>query len=139
MAMPQKTWPHFQHKNSSTMKIEAFDNFFLGATDLRESKSFYLDTLGLDVKFDFADSGMVAFAVGEEEPAIILKDRAKFPAIKPVIWFKVESVQKAYQELKSKGVNFLTEPFTIRTGWAVEFKDPAGNVLGITDYQNQGS
>jgi len=117
------------------MKIEDYDNFFLGATDLEKSKSFYHDTLGLDIKFDFSNNGMIAFKVGENEPVIILKDLAKFPTAKPTIWFKVNSVQNIYDELKGKGVEFLTEPYKIRTGWAVEFKDPTGNVLGFTDYK----
>jgi hypothetical protein len=29
---------------------------------------------------------------------------------------------------------FLSEPFKIKTGMAVEFEDPFGNRLGITDY-----
>ncbi|SFW17899.1 hypothetical protein SAMN02927921_00365 [Sinomicrobium oceani] len=116
------------------MKIEDYDNFFLGATDLEKSKFFYRDTLGLDLKFDFSNMGMTAFKVGENEPAIILKDLTKFPTAKPAIWFKVASVQATYEELNNKGVEFLTAPYKISTGWAVEFKDPAGNVLGFTDY-----
>jgi len=29
----------------------------------------------------------------------------------------------------------LSPPFSIRTGWAIEFLDPSGNVLGFTDYK----
>ena len=32
-------------------------------------------------------------------------------------------------------IKFLTEPFPIRTGNAVEFEDPFGNRFGITDYK----
>lgn len=116
------------------MEIQDIDNFFLGAADLQQSKSFYKDTLGLEVKFDFSDKGMLAFKVGNNEPALILKDVSKFPEVKPTIWFKVASVQQQYNSWKEKGVTFLSEPYRIKTGWAVEFKDPAGNVLGITDY-----
>jgi len=31
----------------------------------------------------------------------------------------------------------LSEPFEIYTGLAVEFEDPFGNKLGITDYSKQ--
>lgn len=67
------------------MKIEDYDNFFLGTTDLEKSKSFYQDILGLDLKFDFSNNGMIAFKVGNNEPAIILKDLTKFPATRPTI------------------------------------------------------
>ncbi len=116
------------------MEIQDYDNFFLSSTNLEESRKFYQQTLGLQLKFDFSEKGMVAFKVGNNEPAIILKDVAKFPAAKPAIWFKVESVTEAYKEMAEKGIVFLSAPYKIQTGWAVEFTDPSGNVLGLTDY-----
>jgi predicted enzyme related to lactoylglutathione lyase len=113
-----------------------YDNFFFPADDLAESKKFYTEALGLDVKFDFSQQGMVAFKVGNEEPAIILKDRSKFPQAQPAVWIEVEDVRAVYPELVKKGVKLLSEPFKIRTGWAVEFTDPSGNLLGITDYKH---
>ncbi len=78
--------------------------------------------------------GMVAFKVGDNEPAIILKDTSKFPEAKPTIWFVVDGVQEEYKRLSAKGLKFLSEPFEIYTGLAVEFEDPFGNRLGLTDY-----
>ncbi len=118
------------------MTIKDYDNFFLPTNDLKKSKDFY-EKLGLSVKFDFSDQGMFAFKVGNQEPAIILKDTSKFPNAKPTIWFVVENVQSEYKKLKEKGIVFLTEPFEIYTGLAVEFEDPFGNRLGITDYSKQ--
>lgn len=111
-----------------------YDNFFLPGSDLKKGKEFYRDLLGLPVKFDFSSIGMIAFKVGETEPAIILKDTSKFPDAKPTIWFMVDSVLDEYARLTSKGLKFLSEPFPIQTGLAVEFEDPFGNRLGLTDY-----
>ncbi|MGO8806937.1 MAG: VOC family protein [Candidatus Bathyarchaeia archaeon] len=111
-----------------------YDNFFLPSGDLEKGKAFYQGVLGLRLKFDFSDMGMVAFKVGENEPAIILKDTCKFSAAKPTIWFVVDNVQEEYKRLGAKGLKFLSEPFEIHTGLAVEFEDPYGNRLGITDY-----
>jgi predicted enzyme related to lactoylglutathione lyase/uncharacterized glyoxalase superfamily protein PhnB len=111
-----------------------YDNLFLPADDYDQSKHFYSETLGLKVKFEFAEQGMIAFSVGDAEPAIILKDKKKFPSARPTIWVEVSDVRVLYQGMKEKGINFLTEPFKIRTGWAVEFTDPSGNTLGFTDY-----
>ncbi len=115
--------------------MKNYDNFFFPSEDLEESKKFYTEVLGLPTKFDFSQQGMIAFKVGKEEPAIIIKDKEKFPNAQPCIWIEVEDVKKYYSELKCKGVKFLTEPFRIRTGWVVEFTDPSGNLLGITDYK----
>jgi predicted enzyme related to lactoylglutathione lyase len=114
--------------------MKDYDNFFLPSDDLKKGKKFYSDLLGLTVKFDFSNIGMIAFKVGENEPAIILKDTSKFPDAKPAIWFVVKNVQEEYKLLKAKGIKFLSEPFPIQTGFAVEFEDPFGNRLGLTDY-----
>jgi predicted enzyme related to lactoylglutathione lyase len=111
--------------------IKDYDNFFLPATDLDTAKDFYKTKLGLDIKFDFPDKGLVAFKVGDNEPAIILR---KADNVKPAILFVVDDVQNAYEQLKQRGVEFLREPFEIMTGLSVEFVDPFGNKFGLTDY-----
>ena len=111
-----------------------YDNYFLPIDNMEEAKKYYNNTLGLELKFDFSAQGMVAYNVGNEEPAIILKDVSKFADAKPTIWFIVENVLQEYQKLKDRGVVFLSEPFEIRTGLSAEFEDPYGNRLGITDY-----
>ncbi len=116
--------------------MENYDNFFLPVDNLKEAKEYY-QKIGLSVKFDFSDMGMVAFRVGRQEPAIILKDTHKFPGAKPTVWFVVDDVRAEYEKLSAKGVVFLSEPFEIHTGLAVEFEDPFGNRLGITDYSKR--
>ena len=114
--------------------MKNYDNFFLGVDNLTEARKYYETTLGLQLKFDFSKKGMIAFKVGDEEPAIILKDKNMFSSMKPTIWFEVENVEIEYKKLIENGVKFLSEPFDIMTGMAVEFEDPFGNRLGITDY-----
>lgn len=114
--------------------MKDYDNFFLGVDGIEEGRKFYENVLGLSLKFDFSDRGMVAFKVGNQEPAIILKDLKSFPDIKPTIWFVVDDVKEEYKRLKQKEVKFKSEPFEILTGLAAEFEDPFGNRLGITDY-----
>lgn len=114
--------------------MKSYDNFFMGVSSLTEARNYYETVLGLQLKFDFSKKGMIAFKVGDEEPAIILKDENMFPSIKPTIWFEVNDVETEYKRLYENGVKFLSEPFQIMTGMAVEFEDPFGNRLGITDY-----
>jgi predicted enzyme related to lactoylglutathione lyase len=115
--------------------IQSYDNFFLPTGSLEESRKFYTALLGLNIKFDFSDRGLLAFKVGEEEPAIILKDQSMFPDAKPSIVFTVENVEETARDLEGKGVKFTKKPYKIITGWAAEFTDPSGNLLGITDYR----
>ncbi len=119
--------------------MKNYDNFFLPVDNMEEAQRYYGDILGLHMKFNFSDKGMVAYNIGNEEPAIILKDKNKFNNLKPTIWFEVSDVIMKYEEMKEKGIIFLSEPFKINTGYAVEFEDPFGNRLGITDYiKNNG-
>lgn len=113
--------------------MTGIDNFFFPADDMPSAVEFYKE-LGLSVKFDFSDKGMVAFRIGKDEPAIILKDRSKFRDAKPALWLAVDDVHTEYAQLKKAGIRFLSEPFDIRTGMAVEFEDPGGNRLGLVDY-----
>lgn len=115
-------------------KIKDYDNFLLPVDNLDKAKDFYNKTLDLPIHFDFVDAGMTAFKVGEQEPAIIVQDKNMHKDAKPAIVFVVDDVKQTYEELKSKGVNFLSEPFPIPTGLLVHFEDPFGNKLGITDY-----
>lgn len=118
--------------------MKDYDNFLLPVDSLEVARDYYGHILGLDIKFDFSNMGMMAYKVGQQEPAIILKDKAKFPDAKPTIWFVVDDVKIEYDKLKAKGVKFLSEPFEIKTGIAAEFEDPFGNRLGITDYTKAG-
>jgi len=111
--------------------IKDYDNYFLPANNLDTAKDFYQNKLGLDIKFDFSERGMVAFKVGDNEPAIILR---KADNVKPSILLTVDNVRTAYEELKQKGVQFNSEPYEIMTGLSVEFTDPFGNLFGLTDY-----
>lgn len=114
--------------------LKNYDNFFLPMNNAEAAKKFYRDVLGLPLKFDFAEGGLTAFQVGDQEAAVILQDTSKHPDAKPSILFVVDDVNATYQELKAKGVQFLSEPYEIYTGLAVQFEDPFGNRLGLTDY-----
>lgn len=120
-------------KNMNTDILD-YDNFFLPVSDLTQAKDFYQNKLGLGIKFDFSDAGMTAFSVGNQEPAIIVTDTNKIDRTKPAIWFRVDNVKVTYEQLKGRGVVFLSEPFQIQTGMAAQFEDPFGNLIGITDY-----
>ncbi len=99
--------------------LKNYDNFFLPADNLEKGREFYQNVLGLPVKFDFSSYGLLAFRVGDEEPAIILRNH---PNTRPSILFEVDDVRATYTTLKEKGVVFLSEPYEINTGLAAEFE-----------------
>lgn len=85
------------------MKI---DNFFYPVDNIEESLVFYKDVLELPIKFDFRERGMIAFKIGQEEAAIIVKEKSKFPESKACVWIEVENVNVMYKTLLIKNVRF---------------------------------
>ena len=83
------------------------DNYFFPAKDFKATKHFYADVLGLAVKFDFSSMGMVAYRIGDDEPALILKDTSRFPDAKPALWIEVEDVAAQYTKMKERGARLL--------------------------------
>jgi predicted enzyme related to lactoylglutathione lyase len=117
--------------------MDGFDSFWFKTKNLEESKEFYEKTLGLSLKPNFDEKGIVAFNVGNEETLLMLADLNTFPKAKTAMWFIVDDVEDEYKRLKEKGVNFLYEPFEVDNGMAAEFEDPSGNKLGIADYKKK--
>ena len=117
--------------------MKGYDNFFIPVDNLEEAIQFYTVVLGGTIAFDFRAKGMVGIRIGNEEPAIILKDKHLFPDAEPTIWFEVADVLSSYNMLKEKNVVFISDPYEIGTGLAVEFRDQDGNKLGITDYSKR--
>ena len=64
---------------------------------MNKAKEFYSIMLGLPMKVDFTERYMVAFTVGSQEPALILKDEHQFPDARPTIWFVVDDVEGEYE------------------------------------------
>ena len=64
-------------KEENIKYMKNYDNYFLPVDNMEEAKRYYEEILGLKKKFDFSDKGMVAYNIGNEEPAIILKGSLK--------------------------------------------------------------
>jgi predicted enzyme related to lactoylglutathione lyase len=117
------------------MKILGIDNVFLPVGNLAEAVTFYHDLLGLPVHRRFDEMGMALFQIGDETPGLgigVVEGTPNPGAGK--IWFEVPDARSTADEMSTKGVVSLAEPFEIPTGWAFEVRDPWGNVLGFTDY-----
>jgi catechol 2,3-dioxygenase-like lactoylglutathione lyase family enzyme len=107
--------------------------------DFDKSLAFYKDTLGLEVntiegKFaDFKLEG-TSLAIFEKEAATSMFSKEHMGQGGGVILaFQVEDVQKACDELKSKGIEIFEGPKTTPWGQIVAyFKDPDGNIWEVS-------
>ena len=105
----------------------------LTVRDIPRATAFYRDTLG--IPFLFQAPGMVFFQTGEVRLMLGLpeNDSQKFSSI---VYFRVEDIESAYQELKARGVEFTHEPRLIHRGqtadlWLAPFFDPDRNTLAL--------
>ncbi|MGW2825494.1 VOC family protein [Streptomyces sp. NPDC001443] len=119
-------------------ELLGLDNVLLPVGDLGEAVSFY-ERAGLPAAFRLDDAGIALLKVGKETPGVLLRlDEALGhrppPWASPRLWLEVPDARSAARALAAAGITALEEPFSTATGWTVEFADPWGNVLGLTDY-----
>src|SRR3954471_23255655 len=101
--------------------------------DLERAVAFYRDTLGMRFLFQvpnlaFFDCGGVRLMLGPAE-----KSGESFSS---VIYFKVDSIQTAFETLSSRGVPFEAAPHLIAKMpdhelWMAFFRDPDRNLLAL--------
>lgn len=127
--------------DEESYELLGFDNVLVPVGDLGEAVGFY-ERAGFAVGFRFDEGGIALLNVGGETPGILLRAEDEFghrppPWPSPRIWLEVPNARVAARALSDAGIGTLDEPFSVATGWTVEFADPWGNVLGFTDYSKR--
>ena len=125
-----------------------FTHTRLIAANSREYFRFYRETMGFEVLWGDEDSSYADFEAGETDLGLFKRDAMaeavganNLPMDQEVqddvcLIFAVENVDHTVQELKQKGVQFVTEPKDYQS-WgirAAHFRDPDGTLIEI----NQG-
>lgn len=121
------------------VEVLGIDNVLLDVGNLEVARGFYGGRLGLGVKLDFPEAGVVGFRLGDEEPGLLVRAGdvpLGPPRPSPRLWLEVPDARAAGAALAAAGVTLLGAPRELRTGWVVEVADPWGNVIGLTDYRN---
>ena len=122
------------------------DHVTLMVSDLQRSVEFYTSKLGFEVRgetppergvktvfLQCRDANFDLYGMVEGKPSIPEHKEHEVGLIH--IALKVEDVDKTYDELVKRGVEFHIKPFyQPRSGRKIAFfKDPDGNILHITD------
>lgn len=123
------------------LEILGLDNVLLAVGDFGRARDFYGTRVGLPVKFEFEQFGIIGFELGPEEPGLFVRVQ-DVPERAPVagaasFWLEVPDARAAGAALIESGLEPLSEAHEINTGWVVEFADPWGNVFSLTDYLKQ--
>jgi len=138
--------------------LKAVSHVGLGVHDQDEALAFWTDKIGFEVRTDVTLPGpanMRWLTIGppnQPELEIMLMppgwpntppeviDRAKdilAHGILPGLIFTVDDCQTTYEELKSRGVEFVQEPVERFYGIDAAFRDPTGNHIRFTQRSEQ--
>jgi methylmalonyl-CoA/ethylmalonyl-CoA epimerase len=119
------------------MNLNRIHQIAVYAKDLNESISFYRDKLGATFLQKFDPPGLAFFDFSGTR--ILLEPNGP----KATLYFRVDDIEAAYEELKANGVAFIGEPHLIfrddagRFGtageeeWMAFFMDPSENTLAL--------
>ncbi len=108
--------------------------------DVDAAKSFYGDTLGLDVSVLEEEIGLLSLGLAGGRDTLIYRKEDFTPATYTILNFEVDDVDATVDELTSRGVTierydgFDQDEKGIARGpgpYIAWFKDPAGNVLSV--------
>lgn len=117
--------------------IKKVSHISIFVTDQNIAFDFYSNKLGLILHTDaaFGTERWLTLTTKEDkefEICLILSKDFK-PHSAPILAFLTDDCYKEFEDLKSKGVQFLSEPKDEPWGIGTTFKDPFGNLL----YLNQ--
>ena len=116
---------------------EAFSGF--AAPDLDAAKTFYGETLGLDVE-TLEDGNLLALHLAGGRDVLVYAKPDHVPATYTILNFPVADIDKAVDGLVAKGVTFEKYPGFGQDEKGINrgegpliawFKDPAGNILSV--------
>ncbi|XVV36842.1 VOC family protein [Streptomyces sp. CA-100214] len=122
-------------------ELLGFDNVLLPVGNLGEAVDFY-ERAGFTVAYRLDEAGIALLKVGGETPGLLLRVEEEFWRQPPMwpsarVWLETTDARTTATALREAGVPPLDEPFPVATGWTVEFADPWGNVIGLTDYSKR--
>jgi len=107
----------------------------LNAHDVSRATAFYRDVLGMRFLFEFPPK-LAFFDCGGVRLMISLPEGEAFDHPGSVLYYKVDDIQAAYEEIKGRGADFLGEPHLVAKMpdhelWMAFLNDTEGNTLAL--------
>jgi len=119
----------------------------LVVTDLKKSKSFYIEQLGAELFREYSGSSVVLRFLenwillvlpggpSEDKPEIHFQNHKDKNIVSHSFTIRVNNCQESYKILHARGVKFITPPFD----WGEEircfFNDPDDHLFEISEYK----
>ena len=140
--------------------LKQLTNVQVWVDDQDEALAFYTEKLGLELREDVTVPEMGNFrwlsvgVPGQEDVAIVLmavpgppvfeeetREQIKSLLAKGAsggLFFETDDVQRTYDELRSRGVEFQQEPTEQPYGIDAGFRDPSGNSMRMAQRSDNG-
>jgi catechol 2,3-dioxygenase-like lactoylglutathione lyase family enzyme len=121
-----------RRQGAQTMELGVIGQIARPVSDIEAATAFYGGVLGLPHLYTFGD--LAFFDCGGTRLFLSATDE---PAQPSVLYFRVDDIQTAYDELRARGVKFEQAPHLIHKHddgveeWMAFFPDPDGHLLAI--------
>jgi predicted enzyme related to lactoylglutathione lyase len=117
------------------MKAGHISQIALAVKDLEASIVFYRDTLGFPLLFT-APPEMAFFDI--HGIRLMLSQAQEAPTGGPILYFSVDAIDTAYQELEAQGANCIRKPLMTHATeefqlWLAFITDPDGHTLALME------
>lgn len=116
-------------------RIERIGQIAIQVHDIQRATAFYRDVLGLQLLFEVPPK-MSFFACGDVRLMLSLPEGAEFDHPASILYYKVDDITAAHEEMKSRGASFRDEPHKLVSMpdhdlWMTFLDDPEGNTLAL--------
>ena len=116
----------------------------LVVSDLERSKAWYLDVLGAELYGEYGGTSVVLSFLGawlllvagggpsEDKPTVTFAEPMDPDRVDHAFTIRVADCHAAYEDLRSRGVEFLTPPVKHASETRAFFRDPDGHLYEIS-------
>ncbi len=113
--------------------LNAIGQIHITVGDIDRSVAFYRDVLGMTLLFEVPGQNMAFFNCGGVRLYLGKAENPDFHS-RPLIYYKVQSIDDSVKELQSRGVEFDQPPHVVHKTdehelWMAGFQDPDQNHL----------
>jgi len=108
--------------------LDSIGQIHISVDDISRSVAFYRDVLGMRLLFEVPGQGMAFFDCGGIRLYLGKPESPEFRS-NPLIYYRVESIQRACEVMSSRGAEFEGDPHIVHKTephelWMAGFKDP---------------
>ncbi|HEY7519974.1 MAG TPA: VOC family protein [Methylomirabilota bacterium] len=112
-----------------------FDHLTLPVRDLKQSRSWYVDMLGLTVEFEVPDRQAVAVQDSDGFTIFLQQAAAAVVPNDLALYFQVADVDATFGAWSERGLVFAHAPAKTYWGYGAELRDPDGYLIRLWDEQ----